>query len=113
MIKKEGKTETPVRVIMSGEFDSSLALQKTLVVDKDIIWLKQQSINGGVMKNGGQLRVRDLKAVKHVTETPQTREGQEIIEEYDITGILEVPKDIDESKYGEYIEYLGVTYTFY
>ena len=113
LIKKEGKTETPVRIIMSGEFDSELALQKTLVVDKDIIWLKQQSINGGVMKNGGQLRVRDLKAVKHVTETPQTREGQEIIEEYDITGILEVPKDIDESKYGEYIEYLGVTYTFY
>ncbi len=113
LIKKEGKTETPVRVIMSGEFDSELALQKTLVVDKDIIWLKQQSVTGEVMKNGGQLRVRDLKAVKHVTETPQIREGQEIIEEYDITGILEVPKDIDESKYGEYIEYLGVTYTFY
>lgn len=113
LIKKEGKTETPVRVIMSGEFDSELALQKTLVVDKDIIWLKQQSVTGEVMKNGGQLRVRDLKAVKHVTEIPQTREGQEIIEEYDITGILEVPKDIDESKYGEYIEYLGVTYTFY
>ena len=62
------------------------------------------------MENSGTLKVRDL-----AVEKSSTTEGtnQPITETYDVSGILEVPKDIERSKYGSYEGTIILHYTFY
>ena len=106
--------QKPIRVKLgNGGLDSDLGITtQTLVVERDTIYIKQLTESGKVKVNGGELKVRDLKTEKRkAVENPQGK-NTEIIEEYDISGILEVPKNIDESNYGEYKGTVTVTYTF-
>ena len=66
------------------------------------------------MVNGGELKVRDLK-VEKLNNTPAkiTQGSTEVVEEYDIFGVLEVPRDLPENNHGTYMGTVGITYTFY
>ena len=63
------------------------------------------------MENGEELKVRDLKTTK--TKTISPKGTGTTIETYELSGTLEVRKDIPEENYGEYRGKVMVEYTFY
>ena len=66
------------------------------------------------MENGGKLKVRDLKTEKRNNAPVKAIQGNtEVIEEYDVYGVLEVSKNLPKENYGLYSGTVGVTYTFY
>ena len=65
------------------------------------------------MENGGTLKVRDLAVEKSSTTEGAEATNQVITETYDVSGILEVPKNIERSKYGSYEGTIILHYTFY
>lgn len=116
LIIKDGKTKEPIKVVLNGELDSNLGIQNSILeVNTDNIWIKQKNINNEFMKNGGKLKVRDLKLEKItlIPNKPQENLNTEKIEYYDLHGTLEVPKNTPEENYGTYSGTVTVTYTFY
>ena len=97
--------------ITLNPLDNNLGnITRDLELEGDITWIKQLSASGQPMEKGGTLKVRDI-AVEKSSTTEDT--NQAITETYDVSGVLEVPKDVERSKYGSYEGTIILHYTFY
>lgn len=110
-INTDNKRKSRSITIKLNPLDNNLGnITRDLELEGDVTWIKQLSASGQPMENGGTLKVRDL-----AVEKSSTTEGtnQPITETYDVSGILEVPKNIERSKYGSYEGTIILHYTFY
>lgn len=107
LIKKHAKAEINVELI--DTLDPTLSSKRDLVPETDTIFINQVSSDGTIKKNGGKLKVGDLKTTKII----ETHGAGITLEVYEIEGILEVDKDIPKENYGEYKGKAVVEYTFY
>ena len=114
-INKNNKREArSIRIEMNKSLDSELGnITRDLELEGDITWIKQLSASGQPMENGGTLKVRDIAVEKSSTTEGTEATNQVITETYDVSGILEVPKNIEKSKYGSYQGQIILHYTFY
>lgn len=110
-INTDNKRESRSITIKLNPLDNNLGnITRDLELEGDVTWIKQLSASGQPMENGGTLKVRDLAVEKFsITEGI----NQPITETYDVSGILEVPKNIERSKYGSYEGTIILHYTFY
>ncbi len=110
LITKSAKTEILVEI--TNTLDTNLGVTtQDLVPETDTIYINQVSADGTLMENGEELKVRDLKTTK--TKTISPKGTGTTIETYELSGTLEVRKDIPEENYGEYRGKVMVEYTFY
>ncbi len=114
-INKNNKREArSIMIEMDKSLDSELGnITRDLELEGDITWIKQLSASGQPMENGGTLKVRDIAVEKSSTTEGTEATNQVITETYDVSGILEVPKNIERSKYGSYEGQIILHYTFY
>ena len=113
-INKNNKRESKSIVITLNPLDNNLGnITRNLELEGDITWIKQLSASGQPMENGGTLKVRDIAVEKSNTTEGTEATNQVITETYDVSGILEVPKNIERSKYGSYEGTIILHYTFY
>lgn len=114
-INKNNKREArSIRIEMDKSLDSELGnITRDLELEGDITWIKQLSASGQPMENGGTLKVRDIAVEKSSTTEGTEGTNQSVVETYDVSGILEVPKDVEKSKYGSYQGQIILHYTFY
>lgn len=114
-INKNNKREArSIRIEMNKSLDSELGnITRDLELEGDITWIKQLSASGQPMENGGTLKVRDIAVEKSSTTEGIEGTNQSVVETYDVSGILEVPKDVEKSKYGSYQGQIILHYTFY
>ena len=114
-INKNNKREArSIMIEMDKSLDSELGnITRDLELEGDITWIKQLSASGQPMENGGTLKVRDIAVEKSSTTEGTEATNQVITETYDVSGILEVPKNIEKSKYGSYQGQIILHYTFY
>ena len=113
-INIDNKRESRSITITLNPLDNNLGnVTRNLELEGDITWIKQLSAAGQLMENGGTLKVRDLAVEKSITTEGAEATNQVITETYDVSGILEVPKNIERSKYGSYEGTIILHYTFY
>lgn len=111
---KDGQLNGQSIRIKLNPLDNNLGnITRNLELEGDITWIKQLSATGETMENGGTLKVRDLVVEKSSTTEGTEATNQVITETYDVSGILEVPKNIERSKYGSYEGTIILHYTFY
>ena len=113
-INTDNKRESRSITITLNPLDNNLGnITRDLELEGDVTWIKQLSVSGQPMENGGTLKVRDLAVEKSSTTEGTEATNQTVVETYDVSGILEVPKNIERSKYGSYEGTIILHYTFY